>query len=428
MEDQMEDVCEKVCVFEESFDIDFDYEFDVAMYFDFLRPETVDEIQESELWFHSSGGHPPSPLLLKLGLVTEETGGSDAYYISDDGGESDILSRDQGKKGTELKSKSTNQSALSKTSRLLQPTASLLAKQNQLVSVRGTKPPGRIPKLGSPILSPGVIAATKRQKLEHGYLRKVAHLKHQTNFSHKPPKKVVSSNVSSGHAKPKVTVPKGPSLGTADRAQRHKSNNAPELRRDSKQDSCSVKERPSTTKTSERKLTRTQSLASASQGAGVHNTKGTTPNGRLLDTKRSKSFNAAMHQEADKMKAHPLVKKKLSSKGDIGALQNSKRETTAQKDFKRTNSKKDLETPPTELFSQLSLNSENQMRSAVEVDQSLQKKGLKKNTQGSMKENKNATTVIGKSTRCCLKQNQIGRGRMTVIGNQPINARTLAIH
>ncbi|KAL9225253.1 hypothetical protein vseg_001201 [Gypsophila vaccaria] len=407
-------IMEKVCVFEESFEIDFDYEFDVAMYFDFLTPETADEVQESEVWFYSSAGHPPSPLLLKLGLVTEETGGSDAYSINEDGGDSDVVSRDQGKKGTELKSKSTNQSTLSKSSRLLQPTASLLAKQNQLISVRGKSAPARVPKPGSPLLSPGVIAATKRQKLEHGYLLKVAHLKHQTNFSHKPPKK--------------VTVPKGPSLETADRAQRYRSNNVPELRRHSKTDGCSVRDRPSTTKTSERKLTRTQSLASGLQGARVHTGKGPTPNGKLLDTKRSKSFNAAMHQASEKMKDRPPVKKNLSSKGDIGALQNSKKDTTAQKDFKRTNSKKALLTPPTELLSQLSLNSDNQMSSAVEDDLSLQKKGLKKNTQGSMKENKNKAAIYRKPTRCCLqKQSQIGGGRMTVIGSQPINARSLAI-
>ncbi|XP_075501327.1 uncharacterized protein LOC142539630 [Primulina tabacum] len=54
--------------------------------------------------------------------------------------------------------------------------------------------------------------ATKRQKLEIGYLRKVAHLKHQIALLHKSSKK--------------VTVPREPELETQLRAQRRRSKNS----------------------------------------------------------------------------------------------------------------------------------------------------------------------------------------------------------
>ncbi|XP_074319618.1 uncharacterized protein LOC141656570 [Silene latifolia] len=403
----MEEACEKECVFEESVDIDFDYEFDVAKYFDFLRPETVDDVEDSERWFNLAQGHPPSPILLKLGLVAEEFGGSDtsspkyAHSITNEGGESEVLSRDKGKKGPALlRSKSMNQPCLLKSSRLLQPTASLLAKQNHQISVRD---PGRFQKPGSPLKSPGYIAATKRQKLEHGYLLKVAHLKHQTSFSHKVPKKVGFCDVNC-HARPKVTVPKEPKLETANRAQRHRSKDSEELGRN--------------TKILEPKLKRTQSLTPEIQGGRVNHAKGATQKGKLLDTKKSKSFNATMYEKSDHTcKTRAVTKKSLSNKGDIGALQNSKLETAVLKECKRTSCKKQLQTPLTELFSQLSLDSEDQSSSVLEDDEALQTKDLKKNVRCTMKENKNANRVTEKSTRCCLKQSQTAGGRMIDIGS-----------
>ncbi|KAH9611704.1 hypothetical protein KSS87_013002 [Heliosperma pusillum] len=412
----MEEACEKECVFEESVEIDFDYEFDVAKYFDFLRLETVDDVDDSERWFHLAQGHPPSPILLKLGLVTEEYGGSDtsspkyAHSITNEGGESEVLSRDKGKKGPHLlRSKSMNQPRLSKSSRLLQPTASLLAKQNQQISVRAFRDPGRFQKLVTPLKSPGDIAATKRQKLEHGYLLKFAHLKHQTSFSHKVPKKVGFCDVNC-HARPKVTVPKEPKLETANRAQRHRSRDGAELGQN--------------TQISGPKPKRIQSLTPEIQGGRVDHAKGATQKGRLLDPKKSKSFNATMYEKSDHIcKTRAVAKKSLSNRGDIAGSQNSKRETTVLKEFKRTSCKKQLQTPLIELFSQLSLDSEDQSSSVLEDDQALQTKGLKKNIRCSMKENKNANRVIEKSTSCCPKKCQTAGGRMIDIGSQSIGDR-----
>ncbi|XP_021832493.1 protein TPX2-like [Prunus avium] len=62
---------------------------------------------------------------------------------------------------------------------------------------------------------------TKRQKLEAGYLRKVAELKHQPFWLHKVPIRV-GGDVITVNARPKVTIPREPNLETAHRAQRRR--------------------------------------------------------------------------------------------------------------------------------------------------------------------------------------------------------------
>ncbi|XP_074281920.1 uncharacterized protein LOC141606623 isoform X2 [Silene latifolia] len=261
----MEEICDKVCVFEESLEIDFDFEFDVEKFFDFTSTETIDEVMESERWFHLAPGYPPSPLLLKLGLVTEEYEHQYESAATSDNGESET--RDQCKRqGSELlKPKPANQTRLSTNSRLLQPTASQLAKQNQQIGFRETRPPASVQKLGSSVKSPGSIAATKRHKLQYGYLHKVAQLKHQTNFAHKLARQTASTSETSCHARPKTSAPKEICLGTANRAQQRRSQDASELVRDAKYDSCTSRSRLSNGKASEPKKN-TPSLALVIKG------------------------------------------------------------------------------------------------------------------------------------------------------------------
>ncbi|XP_042477134.1 uncharacterized protein LOC122058579 [Macadamia integrifolia] len=62
---------EMVDVFEGRFssvEIDFDYEFDSCRYFDFSRKETPAEAREVELWFETAASYPPSPFVAKLNL------------------------------------------------------------------------------------------------------------------------------------------------------------------------------------------------------------------------------------------------------------------------------------------------------------------------------------------------------------------------
>ncbi|KAL2920519.1 Protein TPX2 [Bienertia sinuspersici] len=235
MDAKMEVTEDKVCVFEESLEIDFDYEFDVAKYYDFTHLETPEEIAESERWFDLAAGHPPSPLITKLNAEVDDLAdsvtsssrcGSGYVYSNDNGSEESVVSStDEGKKGPQMlrsKSMSTSQSNLLVSSRLLKPTASLLAKQNQHTGVHSKGASRRFQKPRSSVKSTSEADATKRQKLEIGYLRKVAQLKHQTSFSHKSSKEVGTTDVNSCHAKPKVTVPKEPDLATAYRAQRQR--------------------------------------------------------------------------------------------------------------------------------------------------------------------------------------------------------------
>uniref|UniRef100_A0A7C9DPZ4 TPX2 central domain-containing protein n=1 Tax=Opuntia streptacantha TaxID=393608 RepID=A0A7C9DPZ4_OPUST len=385
--EEMEDVCDGAFEFEDSVEIDLDFEFDVAKFFDLTRSETPEEIEVSEAWFECAKGHPPSPLVAKLGCGTygsscrtsSSMDGSQWTYSIKDGDiceASEVSSLDHLEKGEEMKSKlkSSYQECSPRIARLLRPTASHLAKQNQQRGACSVRVPGRLQKLGSPHKSLEDIAATKRQKLEINYLRKVAHLRHQAIFSHKTPKKenVTDANC---YARPKVTVPKEPVLATAQRAQRHRSNNGVQSGDKSK---CNCR-----------------------------------------------SNNAFLHEKSEpdyKFKPRPFSNKIFSSKGDVGVFRTSKREATVPREFKLSNRKKPPQNPPIELFSKPG--------SLPEEKQTLQTRGLQKSTSFSiMKENKIPNSINGKQRTSCPKQSQLSEGNMmTDIGNHPSGARSFAIH
>ncbi|KAK4743487.1 hypothetical protein SAY87_001488 [Trapa incisa] len=65
-------------------------------------------------------------------------------------------------------------------------------------------------------------SATKRQKLEGGYLRKAADLKHHPVLQHKLSKKI-GENIELLHSTVKLTVPREPHLETAHRTRMHRS-------------------------------------------------------------------------------------------------------------------------------------------------------------------------------------------------------------
>ncbi|XP_021730206.1 protein TPX2-like [Chenopodium quinoa] len=434
---KMDEVEEKACVFEESFEIDFDYEFDVAKFFDFAQLETPEEIAESELWFDIAQGHPPSPLIVKLDMEADDftdsfsssprCGTLSVCSIDNDSGGSEVSLIDKGEKGPQvLKLKSTSQPNYQVISRLLQPTASLLAKKNQYIDVHSTRNSRRLQKLGNPIKSPGETDATKRQKLEIGYLRKVAQLKHQTSFSHKSSKKAETTVVNSTNTKPKVTVPKEPDLATTHRALRQRSKNTPQLENDVKYNSSTLRARPSDKKILESQSFKNKSTPSLPQIQESNVRGGKVTNGSaMLDYKRINSSKSLVRQKSDVLdnfRAHPL-NKKISSKGDIGVFRNCKKENTVPKEFKLSSSKKLSQNPPTELFSKLSLIPGNHSSSLLEEDP-LQVKVLKKNVSlPNMKENKNANAVIGKSMSCFGN----GRRMITDIKNHLSNSRSFTI-
>ncbi|KDP22377.1 hypothetical protein JCGZ_26208 [Jatropha curcas] len=167
-------------------EIDIDYEFDAAKYYDFTRQETDLEAQEAERWFETAGRNLPSRLESYRQAKTSPTKLVPSKHLN-----------------------------------FMNPTASQLAKQNSPPQIHGDRLLRRCQKFlkdemkGSRSSSMNGTQATKRQKLEAGYLWKAACLKHQALFSHKTPK---------------VTIPREPNLETSLRAERHRVNHVAALK------------------------------------------------------------------------------------------------------------------------------------------------------------------------------------------------------
>ncbi|XP_011029992.1 PREDICTED: protein TPX2-like isoform X1 [Populus euphratica] len=230
-------------------DFDIDYEFDASKCYDFSRQETELEAQESEFWFEIAPSYPPSPFAIKAkrrssfaSLEPAEISTDHNNYI---GLESDNqIVQDIAK----AEAKSPVKSPRSKNS-FMNPTASQLAKKNCWPENHCVRLIRRFTKFsveneeknskGSSVIGN---QATKRQKLEAGYLRKVACLKHQALFQHKEPKKVDDSPT---FGRTKATIPREPILRTSYRAERHRSKLNLESDENAKPNpSCAFKARP----------------------------------------------------------------------------------------------------------------------------------------------------------------------------------------
>ncbi|KAL0371606.1 UNVERIFIED_CONTAM: hypothetical protein Scaly_0842200 [Sesamum calycinum] len=226
MGDDIEDFVDDFDV--ETSESDEDYEFDACHFYDFTRQESESEIDEAERWFDVSGNYPPSHLVrlnqsnhrasvphllcgwsLSLVNLCVSFSNESFRFLS---GKS--MLHDNAK----AKAKSADKLFLSKSSTFMNPTASHLAKQSKVhdehsshICTRFQKTSVKLEKgLRSPTGHDNL--ATKRQKLEIGYLIKVSQLKHQFSLLHKSSKK--------------VTVPKEPELETLLRAQRRGSKNS----------------------------------------------------------------------------------------------------------------------------------------------------------------------------------------------------------
>nr|GME13137.1 protein TPX2-like isoform X2 [Ipomoea batatas] len=202
-------------------EIDKIYEFDASQFFDFTRPESPSETERAERWFQDAGYYPPSPFFFKLNLKNiipiEEAKESPMSKHCTSSSNHKMMKasgrtyNDQRVEDTpKAKSKSTTKSSKPRSSStLMKPTASQLAKQNHAGLLHDNQ-------------------ATKRQKLESGYVRKVADLKHQTSLLHKSSKLGgLSPAAKTIHSRLNVTVPREPHLETRRRAQwrRFKSKN-----------------------------------------------------------------------------------------------------------------------------------------------------------------------------------------------------------
>ncbi|KAG5558449.1 hypothetical protein RHGRI_008401 [Rhododendron griersonianum] len=355
MDEEMEDF---VGGYFEVSEVDFDYEFDASRFFDFTRPESSLEAEHAERWFESAPSYPPSPFVIKLKrreVISVENG--NASLKSSDG-ESMISSsnnmdcdmdpeefvRDENKKGPQYhyqmaqdilktKTKSAGQSSKTRSSTLMTPTASHLAKLNREKEVhsnrflgRSQKPLTKIDERSSKNSLAADSNATKRQKLESGYLRKVAHLNHQSLLSHK--------------------LPKVFHLKTSERAMQHSSAHASNV-----QNSESIL-----------KL-------------------GTTENERLNgeDARKHDKFG-----KIKRVKARPLNKKIVLSKSKVVTYQNVKEEATSE--LQLSNDNRLSGNPPIELFNKLSLKSNVEHNVRSQTKPPLRPKGPKENVPVSLKQ------------------------------------------
>ncbi|KAG8381451.1 hypothetical protein BUALT_Bualt06G0123300 [Buddleja alternifolia] len=332
---------------------DEEYEFDASRFFDFTRPEFESEIEEAERWFEVSGDYPPSPFIVKLNLekllsvevvpsssnrkysninkpssnysdIDSRHGASTPKMNNAKGGNNHVL------QGTaKEKTKSSDKLYQPRSSTLMKPTASHLAKQNKIHDKHSNHLCTRFQKASVKIDGKGFQShtvsdnlATKRQKLEIGYLKKIAQLKHRVSLSHKSSKK--------------LTIPREPELETLLRAQRRSSKNSSVSRETEiqKQKECNSKARPLN-----RKIL---------QAPPLPQPKKSKPQVPKTQVFHSKTLERANHRAYGKV--YPSVT-------DTSAVRDVKQKGTTLIELSIVD--KVLETPPIEQFSKLSLGSDN---------------------------------------------------------------------
>ncbi|PWA48187.1 TPX2 [Artemisia annua] len=390
-------------------DIDFEYEFDACQFYDFTRGETLSESRQAEDWFRSANEYPPSPFIAKLKMMkaakankkahkkTEADKKSSTSSVSDGDADHKAASREVKIKGVKhqnrisqdnVKAKSKSTVNLSKPSgSFMKPTASHLAKQNKECDMhsggcgRLQKPLASLDdKLRSPIICQS--QATKRQKLDIGYLRKVAQLKHRASYLHKVTKKAAHLE-GILNSKVKTTIPQKPALVTEERAIRRRSQNKSESVQQPKANTNAYGAQPLNKKI----LDAPKFLA---------HKKSMTHLTGLQDFRMQTSDRAMQVQSANvlhKQNSAPLMSQDIrksknsgnAGKKDICRSPNNLKTCTTYKVHPITdsgyvlNAKSDSHLPPIELFKKLSLKSESEKKDISSSRQPRLIKGLKEN-------------------------------------------------
>ncbi|XP_010538773.1 PREDICTED: protein TPX2-like isoform X2 [Tarenaya hassleriana] len=426
-------------------EVDLEYEFDAARWYDFSREESPAEARVAELWFETAQTYPPSPFVTKLllredlsddktELSTESQDGEATADICDTDGEVRQLP-DYFATGNGIRSgvfttfqagnlkKVPNQplykgttfnnhihtdkqkcrpklsiKPIARSSTLMKPTASQLAKQNHS---RLHMQVDQINEKGLYGSSGSEIQAAKRQKLEEGLLRKVGDMKQEINFVHKTSKKITSCgrvwqdatlDRNMQHTRTKITIPQEPDLATAHRAGRIR----PKKDVKTEQTSTAVyrfKARPfnrkifeapslpirkkSTPKlpefqefhlkTSERAMQHSSAVTTTSYRCNDSDKGSENPNTTFVldgfnrETRRPNAMDISKHDVSNGnyvFKAFRHNKNVLSSRGDIGGLRNNKKETTIPLETNYHMEKRLQQDLPADLFSKLSITSE----------------------------------------------------------------------
>ncbi|CAK9135939.1 unnamed protein product [Ilex paraguariensis] len=428
MDEEMEDMIEYTYT---AVQIDLDYEFDAARHFDFSREESLPEARGAELWFQAAPSYPPSPFVTNLipreHILLENVNTSPKTKDVDNATlpciESDIelnpdvsvmdvnsrgltfynhVMKDKVKPTTTLFVKQS----FPRTSTLMKPTASQLAKQNRTRQVGNSRFQKVVEnnKKSSDNPCGNETQAAKRQKLEGGHFCKDGHIEEK-----------------SLQPKLRLTIPREPDLETALRAQRmrpkisgeaeHVMSAVPKFKalplnkKILAAPSFLIPKRITPRlpefqefhlKTSER-ATQHSSAVSSTSDSHKHMDKALhKPSANSIaecgnkESRRANLMDAPKQEGCEKnhyFKARPLNRKIFSSKGDIGVFRNLKRETTVPMEFNFQTEKRVQHDPTVELFNKLSLKSELQPNAGCQLKFSrptcIPAKGSKENRLGS---------------------------------------------
>ncbi|KAI5655603.1 hypothetical protein M9H77_32790 [Catharanthus roseus] len=532
MDEEMEDSAVEYTF--TAIEIDLDYEFDAVRFFDFTREESFAEALQAELWFDTAETYPPSPFVARLiqhdvallqnvntspkpkhdENVNMSEGDSDIEVdehvsaVDRDGEGKELNNRinssnlqnsctqkfknqsqrlssgstfhDQMMKhNLKAKTKSSVKPSCSRTSTLMKPTASQLAKQNQSRQIGDRFRKLLVDKNEKSSSNSGIveIQAAKRQKLEGGHLCKVDETKQQTNFIHKEPKRV-DANVDGNilQTKLRLTIPREPELQTAQRAQRMRQktgeeteNAALNVRRfralplnkkifEAPSLSLPKRSTPRQPEFQEFHLKTSERAVQHSSGVSVPEVPCSNPTKEFQksstnstaqcrsESKRYPFMSFVVNSrpgamDASKLevsefshnfKALPLNKKIFSSKGDMGVFRNSKRDVTVPVEFNFHTDKRAQHNPPIELFNKLSLTSEPQPSAGFKFKTPQpaylsSAKGSKENRWDSFQHEDEVKHVVNEKLVCNGgKQVQFGsNGRITDVGT--VSGRSLGI-
>ncbi|KAM3248058.1 protein TPX2 isoform X1 [Capsicum annuum] len=444
MDEEMEDF---IVECSDVYEIDSEYEFDAARFYDFCRPESTSDAEEAERWFQTAGNYLPSPLIIKLNLGKEITAGNSNGCSRLQEGKmakskcnnsyipvgSEVSPSKSKTKGMISKGRTTQEickikpeprSSIARGSTLMKPTASYLAKQR----FQSTSNKSDMTSSQNSLASENI--GTKRQKLEIGYLLKIAHMKHQRLLSHKISKKDASSISNSIHSKFKVTVPREPELETLQRAQRrsfrcNEDSNSSEstkpktqmlkaqsLNRNIFKDPTLPPLRKTRAPLPGFDLSNSPNADSAAQNALVDfkrpNTQNAVKQGKSLTSLKSRSH-----------KCNKVFLQIFPSREDNGIGDDTGQESTYSKESKSIFDEKLSVHPPTELLNKLSLRSEKEAREESQPKKNPSAKELKENAP-------NCLPI--KFWKCVGKPNQCAAERGTPrIGHYSSMNRSLGI-
>ncbi|XP_051130003.1 protein TPX2 [Andrographis paniculata] len=415
------------------YEIDFDYEFDAPRFFDFSQEELPLGARQAEAWFNSARSYPPSPFVCKLVpkevilkeniQVSPKSKGREeisAESMDDEDGHNRQISTTQHdnrimfKNPTEQstsgltfhshtenrpdsKAQFSKKPSFPRSSSLMMPTASHLAKQNH--PFRSGHSRSIFEKTSNNSISMNGVEnqAAKRQKLEGGLLRKVegASQLQQNNFVHKLPKREGLVDGNTAHTRPRFTIPREPDLETAHRAQRirfrPKSSKEAEKVTSAvggfkalplnkkvfeapswipkRSTPCLPKFQEFHLKTSERALQHSSTISNSNAPCNQSDKVLHKHANSLLsefgnrECSRTNTLITSRPDDGESshcFKALALNKKILESKGDVGVFRNNKKEATVPMEFDFHTGKRSQYNPPVELFSKLSVTSDAQ--------------------------------------------------------------------